>query len=491
MRIRKLVAVTITVAVIAAGAFVLMPSEREVVDGRFSGAYRLADGSLVTITPSTPTRLRMRHLDDGQVHSLYYDETNSFDAAAGFSSRETVAYGQFRFSDAGVVTGATWEENGTRSQIQRIGLPSDDVEFMSGELRMRGRLILPEGEGPFPVVIMIHGSEDYSAVDYYHLPYLLAAKGIAGFAFDKRGTGGSDGEYTQHFPTLAGDVVAAAELLKSRSDIDPSRVHLAGFSQGGWIAPLVAQQTDIRSILVGFGCAVSVRREDRWGYVKRLQDRGFGTSEVALADAMNGELDTILDSGDDAAWDRLFTLLDTHSDEDWFHAVSGSDSLLGIVIEKSTGSGAFLVPEVAWKMYFDWKRGDGPDFNRTYEPRVTLSALDTPSLWLLAGEDTSAPTYETTAVLDELSALGKPVEYRVYADAEHGNVLFEEDDTGERTYSRYADSYLTDIVDWVVLQSRSTGSSTGSGSDGTPRAIAKCCGGPDRPDLNTAARTLP
>ncbi|MCO7224312.1 S9 family peptidase [Pleionea sp. CnH1-48] len=439
-------------AVILGGYFLWdKEPQEEAVDTSYNGAYRFPDGKLVTISPSTATKMRVLH-KNGDVQSLYHDGKGVFQAANGFRSKKTVATGSFVYSEKGLATGANWVEQGNSISVERVGLRHEEMMFQSGDLKLRGKLTLPEGEGPFPVVILIHGSESYSAVDYYALPYLLAANGIAGFKFDKRGTGQSEGEYTQHFPTLSGDVVAAAELLKARNDIDPERINLAGFSQGGWIAPLVAKQIDIQSIMVGFGCAVSVPREDRWGYVYQLLDKGFGEKEIAVADEMNEQLDAILESGDDAAWDRLFALRNKHIDDDWFRAIVGSDSLLGTVAGKATQSGAFLVPDFGWKLYFDWKRGDGPNFNRSYNPQETLEDITTPSLWLLAGEDSSIPTGETTEVLEALSKKGKPIEYKVYQGAEHGNVLFTTNEQGKRTYTGYAPEYLSDVVEWFKVQ---------------------------------------
>ena len=435
-----------------AGLYAYLGTAQEAADTSYNGAYRLADGSIATIVPSTSERVRLRHHKNGKIQSLYHDGQGSFQVADGFSSRDFIATGQFKYSDQGRITGVNWIENNISSSIERIQLHSEEILFNSGELRLRGKLTLPAGEGPFPVVIMVHGSEDYSAVDYYHLPYMLAAKGIAGFKFDKRGTGSSEGDYTQHFPTLAGDVIAAIEQLKSRPDIDPDKINLAGFSQGGWIAPLVAKQTNINSIMVAFGCAVSVKREDRWGYVKRLQERGFGANEIALADKINVELEAIVDHGDDDAWDRLFLLTDQYIEEDWFQAIAGSDSLLGFIAEKAIAPSADFIPAFAWKLYSRWKRGDGPNFNRTYEPKGTLEAISTPSLWLLAGEDSSVPTLETTNILKELQAQGKPVEYKVYNDAEHGNIMFELNKDGEKQYTHYTSTYFIDTVNWFKQQ---------------------------------------
>lgn len=432
--------------------FYFSKDNEEDVDTRYNGAFRLADGSIATIVPSNSTLVRLRHADDGQVQSMSLQGDGTFQLFEGFSSRDPVATGQFSFSPDGIPVSAHWSNEQDSDSIQRIPLKSEEFYFDSGDLRLRGKLTLPQGQGPFPVAIMMHGSEDYSAVDFYHLPYMLAAHGIAGFKFDKRGTGQSEGEYTQHFPTLAGDVVAAIDHLKQQYDIDPNRINLVGFSQAGWIEPLVAKQTIIKSYVVAYGCAVSVKREDRWGYVKRLMDKGFGEKEIALADQMNKELDILIEKDNDQAWDRLFALRDQHIDDDWFAAIAGSDSILGVVAEKATSAGSFMVPDFGWKMYFDWRRGDGPNFNRSYEPRETLEALSTPSLWLMAGEDTSIPTKETTDVLDQMRALGKAIEYKVYDGAEHGNILYKTDAEGNRTYTGYAPSYFSDIVTWIKQQ---------------------------------------
>lgn len=431
----------------AAFLFWLSEPETEEVDTSFNGVYKFPDGQLATIVPSTATRFRLRY-ENGNVQSLNHSGTTVFQVANGFSGKESIATGEFLQSQNGTTNGISWSESGNSLSIERLPLQEEEIYFKSGELTLRGKLTMPVGEGPFPVVIMIHGSEAYSAVDYYPLPYLLAAHGIAGFKFDKRGTGLSEGEYTQHFPTLADDVVAATNILKTKQQINSAQINLAGFSQGGWIAPLVAQKIDIQSIMIGYGCAISVPREDRWGYVYQLLDQGFGEQEIAIADEMNKQLDAILINADDAAWDRLFSLRDQHIDKPWFRAIAGSDSLLGIVAEKSLGSGAGLTPNFVWKLYFDWKRGDGPGFNRSYEPLDTLSKINTPSLWLLAGEDSSVPTNETTVVLQDLKRMGKNIEFIVYPDAEHGNVLFNKDETGQRVYTAYASSYYSDIVGW-------------------------------------------
>src|SRR5688572_32193810 len=64
---------------------------------------------------------------------------------------------------------------------------------------------------------------------------------MAVLGYDKRGVGGSTGDWrTASFEDLAGDVVAAFEYLRTRSDIDRDQIGLLGVSQAGWIMPLAA-----------------------------------------------------------------------------------------------------------------------------------------------------------------------------------------------------------------------------------------------------------
>ncbi len=54
---------------------------------------------------------------------------------------------------------------------------------------------------------MVHGSENPAIGNVY--PYMLVAQGVSVFVYDKRGTGASEGDYTQNFELLADDAAAA------------------------------------------------------------------------------------------------------------------------------------------------------------------------------------------------------------------------------------------------------------------------------------------
>jgi dienelactone hydrolase len=343
-------------------------------------------------------------------------------------------------------SGFEWRRGDNQEVHARwLDLPERISKFPSGNLALRGKLVLPEGAGPFPVVVIVHGSEDYSAVDYYSEPYMYAANGFAALAFDKRGTGESEGKYLQNFHVLSDDVVAAVHWLRTQPEIDGNRIHLAGFSQGGWIAPLAAlKDGNIRSVLVGFGVMVPVTGEDRWGYYYALQQKGFGPDAIAAADRINTVIEDIADRHKNR-WGELGTLLDDARSQPWFEAVRGSDSALGQI----TGS---KVPLWGWRAFLWWRErtsGDTPFIDRLYDPVPTLQKLQTPSLWMLGGEDSSAPTPWTLRELEKLEAEGRPVRHHVFPEADHGIMRFVKQANGERRYTGLEPDYDPMQIAWL------------------------------------------
>ncbi|MCU0378892.1 MAG: alpha/beta hydrolase, partial [Bacteroidales bacterium] len=116
---------------------------------------------------------------------------------------------------------------------------------------LSGTLTLPEGTGPFPAVVLITGSgpQDRDEAIFAHKPFKVIAdhltrNGIAVLRYDDRGTGKSKGNMTKATSlTLADDAAAAVAYLLERREIDNSKIGLAGHSEGGLIAPIVASQS--------------------------------------------------------------------------------------------------------------------------------------------------------------------------------------------------------------------------------------------------------
>ena len=134
-----------------------------------------------------------------------------------------------------------------------------------GNLQLSGMLLVPEGEGPFPTVIIIHGSgtSRRNSVWYLSVAQYLQQQGIAVLLPDKRGSEKSEGEWLgASFGELATDTISALEFVKHQQMFEYSTIGLLGMSQGGWIAPVVAAKTDDVSFVVSMaGSAVTTEEQ--------------------------------------------------------------------------------------------------------------------------------------------------------------------------------------------------------------------------------------
>lgn len=109
----------------------------------------------------------------------------------------------------------------------------EEVRFWSGGAALAGTLKLPDGEGPFPVVVQGPGWLGLRGAKLYH-PYheALNAAGFAVLVFDYRGFGDSEGDATYLDPMLqVADYRAAVDYLETRADVDAAR--LGVFGSGG------------------------------------------------------------------------------------------------------------------------------------------------------------------------------------------------------------------------------------------------------------------
>lgn len=458
-RKKILVSILLVIALGAGAAWLL--TRPEPPDTRFNGAYRLDDGRVALVAPRVGETLRIRFPESGESRALYpVGERGElrYEAGPGWSDREPVEW-EVRFEmreggrSGGFVLIPRGETEGPQRTAERIDLREEVFTFASGELSLRAKLVLPPedrfGGGSPPVVIPVHGSGDGSAVDTWSVPYLFAAHGIATLVYDKRGTGGSDGAYTQNFHVLARDTVAALEAVRARPEIDPENLHLAGYSQGGWIAPLAAAEDGgVRSLLINYGPMVPIAEEDRWGYVYRLRRRGFGDEAIREADRLHEIFNRIVRE-DEGAWDDLGVLLEQSAGEDWFEAAEGSDSTVGFLADNR-------MPLWVLRLYAWWRLRpvDGEPFaERFYDPVPTVASLDVPSLWIFGGEDESMPTAWSIDELERLQRTCRPIEILLYPEADHGILRFEEGEDGERRYLGYEPTYMPTQVAWLRDQS--------------------------------------
>jgi len=107
-----------------------------------------------------------------------------------------------------------------------------------------GELYLPEGKGPHPVAVVIHGGYWRARYDLRHLGHFCAAlakAGIAAWSLEYRRLGNEGGG----FPGTLDDVRAGAahlEKMAAARNLDLRRVVATGHSAGGQLALWLAKQ---------------------------------------------------------------------------------------------------------------------------------------------------------------------------------------------------------------------------------------------------------
>jgi pimeloyl-ACP methyl ester carboxylesterase len=127
---------------------------------------------------------------------------------------------------------------------------SEEVRFRNAaqDVTLAGTLTIPEGDGPFPAVLLITGSgpQDRDETLFEHKPFAVLAdfltrRGIAVLRHDDRGVGGStQGPPDATSEDLAGDALSGWEFLSRREEIDATRIGFIGHSEGAMLATMAA-----------------------------------------------------------------------------------------------------------------------------------------------------------------------------------------------------------------------------------------------------------
>jgi pimeloyl-ACP methyl ester carboxylesterase len=197
--------------------------------------------------------------ESGEVRTLYAIERDQFFSGPGMAvSASMESRVAFQRDTSGTIVSLAWVRNGGPPRTaRRVDTEQrEDVTFSNGNVRLAGTLLSPKGRGRRPALILVHGSGAENRE--YMLPWarFLVRHGMAVLGYDKRGVGGSTGDWNSaSFDDLAGDVVAAFECLKTRSDIDGSHIGLLGLSQAGWVMPLAAVRAPGLNFLISISGA--------------------------------------------------------------------------------------------------------------------------------------------------------------------------------------------------------------------------------------------
>ncbi len=277
MRMRLHLASTFVLAALAGAASLDAQARGAAADASLS-AYQDANGvATVSLYPAAGFALILDaatglngavRLDAGGAGSLFL---------LGRGSAMTPSAHRISLTQAAGDTVLGIDAMGTSRRLARLPLRDERIEFARDSFTLRGNFVRPVADGRHPVVLLLNGSGPSPRGLLANVAALLAANGVAGLVYDKRGTGASTGRYTgDDFLALSEDARAALRYLRSRPDVDTTRIGILGTSQGVYVAMMVAaSDPGIRFIVSSNGGAFPAEQEI-YRRVREVADSGHG-----------------------------------------------------------------------------------------------------------------------------------------------------------------------------------------------------------------------
>jgi len=394
------------------------------------GAYLLSDGGSIDIAPSSEDTLRWLRFD-GTTGKLHKTPSGAWTSTSGWTDRSDAKSVTFGECGKGSI-----EFDGVRGK--RIDFDVRETTIHSHGIALAGRLLMPSGRSKVPVVVLVHGSEQDSALDFHQLQRLLPAYGVGVYVYDKRGTGRSQGAYTQDFNLLADDVVAAMREARRLAGSRLTRIGYWGGSQGGWVAPLAANRAQVDFVIAAFALAVSVIDEDQQEVEIEMREKGHSRAEIDQALEVARAAEAVIASHFTQGFAELDAMRAKYRSAPWYKDLHGNFTYLLLPYSE-----AQLRELGRTELSF----AQNTPFH--YDPMPALRAATVPQLWILGGEDYEAPSAETSRLIKGLIATDHPFTLAYYAKAEHGMTLFDVNAKGDRISTRYAPGYFKLICDFA------------------------------------------
>lgn len=321
--------------------------------------------------------------------------------------------------------------------LQAIGSYEEvDVTFSHQNNILTGSVIIPKKKGPFPVVIFVHGdgAMPYDAHGYYrYLWKSLAEKGIASFAWNKPGVGDSTGDWErQSMNDRADEVIAAIDFLKGLDEIQPNKIGLIGYSQAGWVLPLVASKSVPLKLMVIVSGAINWMEQGNYLIKTRMKREGLAPKEISEAIKANVDIA------------KLFS--PELSYEEYIHL--HNDRYRGALkrVNPPMSESRFRFAKLNWR----------------YDARALLRYIDCPTLAIFGEKDQNIDISNSIQVYQAefMKSGNDDLEVRVYSSAQHG--ILRDKSFGDISpglwfmikleflgKEAFAESYLEYVSEWI------------------------------------------
>jgi dienelactone hydrolase len=181
-----------------------------------------------------------------------------------------------------------------------------DVTVGEGQWKLPGTLTVPAGQGPFPAIVLVHGSGPNDRDEtvggskvFKDLAEGLASRGVVVLRYEKRTR-----QYSAAMAGLASftvedeaveDAVKGAALLRAQPEVNPKRVFVLGHSLGGYLAPRIAEED---GKLAGLVILAGAARPMEDAVVDQAEYLGVSADNLKTVKAVAAKIKT-LEPGDE------------------------------------------------------------------------------------------------------------------------------------------------------------------------------------------------
>jgi fermentation-respiration switch protein FrsA (DUF1100 family) len=325
---------------------------------------------------------------------------------------------------------------------------TEDVKFINNKTgnTLAGTLTLPDKVGSFTAVILVTGSGPQNRNEELlgHKPFLVLAdyltrKGIAVLRYDDRGIGESTGDFTKATSEdFADDALAAVEFLKARKNIN--KIGVAGHSEGGIIAPMVAAQSDDVDFIVLIA-GTGIRGDSILILQTELILKASGTEEKLVKRDLiffrKGYNELLSDKDDEQLKQALTAIIN-----EAYESLSEAEKL-------EAGNKEMMVESQLGMLLSPWFR-----YFVKYDPYPTLTKVNCPVLAINGEKDLQVPPKENLSAIEKALKEGRNKNYKI-VEIPGLNHLFQKSETGspaeygniEETFSPNA---MKVIADWIL-----------------------------------------
>ena len=347
-----------------------------------------------------------------------------------------------------------FSEDGEWLELTRAeGWIDEEVTIDGPDGKLAGTLMSPPGPGPHPAVVMIHGAAG-GLRDYYRaFAEQFVRNGVAALVFDRRGWGGSEGNPQPTFGEKADDAAAWIDYLRTRPDV--AKVGIWGFSNGSWVAPLVAARDPRVAFVCVIGAAGTTALETEI-HRRAFDLRGQGVPEEQIEWIREmwrmifaADLSRQPDEQHRRRYDELAPL------------VAASNELEQITLQEYAIQVPELGPVPPWASYDELlaELGEPEEASDlwTLDPVDSYKVIKAPVLFLVGVDDSNLPAVESAERVSRALEHNRESIVVLFPNTGHAMNLgrpdaigMSDEEAGYRLHDyRFASGYLDLIEHWI------------------------------------------